>query len=97
MHDVWLEAGQDALHACHRAAGDPDVGVPGEGDGRDALNSDPVHGVHGAQGSEFFVGRCDDHGFVTLGPEVLQDSNHGMRHAVDVGEELFGNHCDSHN
>ncbi|GAA4707738.1 hypothetical protein GCM10025781_28010 [Kocuria gwangalliensis] len=60
------------------------------------MDPDTVHGVHGSQGAEFVVGRGNDHGLVALRPQMVQDSNHGMRHAIDVWEELFGNHCDSH-
>ena len=48
------------------------------------------------QGGQLFVGGSDHQAVVTTLPEVLQNADHGMGDTVDVGEELFGNHCDSH-
>ena len=100
MDHVRPEALQLPPHPGHGPAGHPHGGVAGERNGGQPVHRHPVEVLDDllrrAPERRGFVGGRHDHDVVPAGDQLLDDPQHRVGDSVEVGEELLGDHGDSH-
>ena len=91
MDDIGVELGKGALDGPLRGGRDTYVGVAGEGQGgqRDHPMSLVLVGGLG-------VARGDDQGLMSMGAQMLQDTQDRVRDAVHLWQERLRNNRNSH-
>ena len=91
VHDVGPELAEDRRQPRGSREDDAHLGIRRQRRRAQQLGAGAVE-----VGGDLSGARRDDERLVTFGREVAQDVEHGPCHPVHVGQERFGEQCDSH-